>query len=203
VIYRLDVLGAPSAQGSMRPVNTPAGPRIVQGGSKGRRQHLANWRSDVADRAAADLANPFEPDAPRFKAGEPVAIAVLYRLFMPKRWRLAKGLRHDTPWLVAGKPDRDKLDRAIGDALTVAGVVWADDAQDGLGASAISYAPPGSPTGAQIWLAPAAEWFDLLSTFARACRRQQAELEARRVPPPMPRAPKTPKAPTTAQGSLL
>lgn len=90
-------------------------------------KRLDAWRSAVAI-AAADAAG----DNPPFVG--PVAVAVEFVLPRPRTHylpvngrRSAPVLRADAPVFVSGKPDVDKLERALLDALTTVAV--RDDAQ--------------------------------------------------------------------------
>lgn len=88
--------------------------KITEGG-----KDLKPWRAEVSTAAKAELDKTGEP----FHG--PVRLEVEFRFPMPKsrpQWaRLQRFLLHTT------KPDLDKLVRAIGDSLTVAGL-FGDDA---------------------------------------------------------------------------
>lgn len=114
------VRGLPAPQGSKRAFRNKYSGRIQQVESSRR---VAPWRSDVRDAALAAMAT-----APPLAA--PVAIRLEFRMPRPKghygSGRNAALLKPSAPARPAGKPDLDKLARAILDAI--AGLVIADDA---------------------------------------------------------------------------
>lgn len=103
------VLGVPIAQGSMKSL----GPRRMVHSNADK---LRPWRDSVAwqvREAMNDLGlEPFEG---------PVAVAVTFVLPRPKSAAKSR-------WAPDRKPDGDKLERALFDALTTGGA-WIDDAQ--------------------------------------------------------------------------
>jgi crossover junction endodeoxyribonuclease RusA len=107
---------APAPQGSKRHVGNGV---MVESS-----QRVKPWREAVRWAALAELG-----DAPPM-AG-PVQVTVFYGLPRPKghygTGRNAETLRPSAPRFPAVKPDLDKLDRGLFDALT--GLVWQDDAQ--------------------------------------------------------------------------
>ncbi|MGH9251885.1 MAG: RusA family crossover junction endodeoxyribonuclease [Acidimicrobiales bacterium] len=109
------VYGLPAPQGSKRHV----GNGIMVESSK----RVKPWREDVRQAALDALREPFTG---------PVEMHVTFTLPRPKghyrTGRNADLLRDAAPKFPAGKPDLDKLLRAVMDALTSAGV-WKDDAQ--------------------------------------------------------------------------
>jgi crossover junction endodeoxyribonuclease RusA len=109
------VYGLPAPQGSKRHV----GNGVMVESSK----RVKPWREDIRQAALDNLEHPF--------AG-PVELHAHFGLPRPKSHyrtgRNADLLRDSAPRFPAGKPDLDKLLRAVMDALTSAGA-WADDAQ--------------------------------------------------------------------------
>lgn len=168
-MIRIEVRGAPVPQGSLRAVDTAAGPRVTANNAK----RLNPWRADVTEAVRSEIADGWhdlgDNKAIAFPDG-PVVVAALFRFRLGKSRRRTGKLSHvpraDVSPFVSGTPDRDKLARAIGDAITAAGCAWGDDAQDAIGASAKIYVPPGEWTGALILLGDATlEWFDVMKTF--------------------------------------
>jgi crossover junction endodeoxyribonuclease RusA len=112
VILDIFVPGHPKPKGSMRAFQVPGGKTVVTSSSTSTkawgdavRLHVASWATkfvkDGPVAVALDFVLPRPKSAPKTK---------------PRRWALA-----------AKKPDIDKLERAIFDALT--GVIWGDDSQ--------------------------------------------------------------------------
>lgn len=99
------VHGTPAPQGSKRHVG---GGRLVESSKT-----LPAWRTAVTDAARA----AWQGRAP---IDTPVAVALTIYLPRPKRSRFKV--------YPAGPPDTDKLQRAVGDALTASGVIR-DDAR--------------------------------------------------------------------------
>lgn len=83
----------------------------------GRKQ---NWRAH-----AADLARAARGAAPIFD--EAIRVSMLVMRVRPKGHFGVKGLKASAPSYPTSKPDLDKLQRSLGDALN--GVLWRDDAQ--------------------------------------------------------------------------
>ena len=129
------VSGLPVAQGSLKwfPVK---GPRrvILTSTAKG----LAPWREIVGYAAREAMQK-----AGATMTTEAVTLTLTFVLPRPKRL----SARRPTPRHIT-RPDRDKLERAIGDALT--GVVYADDAQIDDGPTRKRYAKPGETPGVEI-----------------------------------------------------
>ena len=98
------VLGLPVPQGSMKHVG---GGRIVSKSPK-----LKEWRSKVAQIVKDQAGEPAHPD--------PVSITVNFVLPKPKT------VKRDQPTV---PPDLDKLQRAIGDAISIDVKYLIDDAQ--------------------------------------------------------------------------
>lgn len=119
--------GAPQAQGNHRVSRTG---HVYESNNR-----LAAWRTTVATVAsiARRKLNAETIDAP-------VAVAVEFRMPRPKRPKF------DTP---AVAPDLDKLQRAIGDAITAAGVI-SDDARIVHWATTKRYADKTHQPGAHV-----------------------------------------------------
>lgn len=122
------VVGKPAPQGSKRPVRNKHTGRINMVESS---ERVGAWRSDIRD-AALKLLDPPDNYAGLWEA--PLVVGIQFRLARPKNHYLPANSRRDTPFLrdnapkhPAGKPDLDKLIRAVLDALT--GLVWRDDSQ--------------------------------------------------------------------------
>jgi Holliday junction resolvase RusA-like endonuclease len=112
---RFNVLGNPAPQAGMRAFKVGEQIRMASTGGK----HLSDWRHSVsvaAAKAAQDVLGCISG---------PVAVSVTFRFAMPesrpKRFR-AFGMYK------VSAPDNDKLQRALGDALKVSGLI-ADDAR--------------------------------------------------------------------------
>lgn len=86
---------------------------------------LKPWRKKVTETAKAELAG-------RAGFAKDAAIVVLYTFYL----KLPKTVKRREPNV---RPDLDKLERAIGDALTDAGV-WVDDGQVVVSHTAKEYA---------------------------------------------------------------
>jgi crossover junction endodeoxyribonuclease RusA len=98
------VLGLPVPQGSMRHVG---GGRIVSKSPK-----LKEWRTKIAQVVREQVGEPAHPD--------PVSVTVIFTFNKPKT------VTRDLPTV---PPDLDKLQRAIGDALSIDVNYLKDDAQ--------------------------------------------------------------------------
>ena len=103
--------GLPVPQGSMRLMVTHAGPRVVH--EDGHR--LKAWRRQIVEAIRAGRLAPFG-------RGEPVKVKMTFVLLRPGS--VSAG-RRPRPTV---KPDVDKLERAVLDALTESRLIW-DDAQ--------------------------------------------------------------------------
>jgi Holliday junction resolvase RusA-like endonuclease len=128
VSLHINVFGTPRPQGSKRPVRNKHTGRIHIIESS---QRLPDWRADIRD-AALRLLDPPDNFARLWEA--PLVVGIQFRLARPKGHylpantrRAAPELRPEAPKYPAGKPDTDKLIRAVLDALT--GLVWRDDSQ--------------------------------------------------------------------------
>lgn len=129
-------LGTPAPQGSKTPWGTESNPRTRP------------WRDTVAH------------DAREAKNGEPLegplSLHVVFWFPRPKSHfgtgRNAGVLKESAPKFVIAKPDLDKLVRAVGDALTTAGV-WRDDSQAVMVTASKRYVEPGLSPSAAISVA--------------------------------------------------
>ena len=135
------VEGVPAPQGSKRHV----GRGILIESSK----RVKPWRSDV--RIAAQEARGDRSPAPKPR---PIYLTLTFWFPRPKSHygtgRNASILKLSAPTSMTVKPDIDKLERAILDALT--GVLWEDDSQVVHLAATKGYAPPGELAGVTITL---------------------------------------------------
>lgn len=136
----ITVAGTPAPQGSKRHV----GNGVMVESSKA----VKLWRQDV--RTAAEKALAASPAIALTRA--PVSVEIAFYLKRPKgHYRTGRNaclLRDTAPARPAGKPDVDKLARAVLDALTA--VTWVDDAQVADLAAHKFYAELGGLLGAII-----------------------------------------------------
>ena len=122
------VRGLPAPQGSKRllPLRARRGGRPIMVESSKR---VPKWRAAVA--AAAQAAIDLLPADEQRRVVDAVAVTLDFCMPRPKAHfgtgRNASLLRAGAPVEPIGKPDLDKLTRAVLDALT--GVAWVDDAQ--------------------------------------------------------------------------
>lgn len=123
------VRGIPAPQGSKRAFRNKYSGRIQQVESSKR---VAPWRSDVRDAAMAAMGEGF--DDWREPLVGPVAVELVFRFPRPKGHYLPVNARRAVPELrlsapawPAGKPDVDKIARAVLDAITA--ICFVDDAQ--------------------------------------------------------------------------
>jgi Holliday junction resolvase RusA-like endonuclease len=123
--------GIPVPQGSMKGFKTKSGKVILTSAN----DKMKPWRALVISAAV-------EANLGKLPIAEPVAVEVIYYLPRPK----TAPKRVIFP---AKKPDKDKLDRAIYDALTQAGV-WVDDALNIASYTEKKFATPDNPPGAEI-----------------------------------------------------
>ena len=107
----ITVLGRPRPQGSMRPIMVRGHPIIVHSSSK-----MKAWREHI------------EEEVRRVWTGPPLDGPVrVDRYFVMQAPQNRPGRTKPNRDLPAVRPDIDKLDRALLDALT--GVCWTDDAR--------------------------------------------------------------------------
>lgn len=112
ITYRIDAI--PRPQGSKRHV----GNGVMVESSK----HVANWRAFA--RLCAVQAMRGQEIAGK---GTPVRVVARFRFDRPQKHYNAKGLKSDAAIFHVGKPDADKLLRALLDSMS--GVVFYDDSQ--------------------------------------------------------------------------
>lgn len=128
--------------------NREIGCNVVQDGA------VKTWRAMVAIAAKVAFHRESLMTHPVFPTGG-VVLATLFRLQRPQGYTnsrgnalSADGTRNPDPW---HKPDVDKLDRAIRDALT--GVAYTDDAQVVMAPSAKVWSAIGKPPSVTILIA--------------------------------------------------
>ena len=112
------VNGIPTTQGSKRGFFNPKTERVIIVDDNS--PNLKRWRQDVIDAAKAirgQIAGPLDV---------PIELEVVFYLPRPQIHYGAHGLKPNAPLFVKGKPDLDKLIRAVMDAITIAGL-WQDD----------------------------------------------------------------------------
>lgn len=119
MLLEIEVDGQAVPQGSMSPFVHPRTGRVVTPQKK----NVIAWRDTVAAAARANYRGDPTPD--------PVRIILGFELARP-RSHYGTGRNHGTlkasaPRWCVGRPDLDKLCRAVLDALS--GVVWCDDSQ--------------------------------------------------------------------------
>ena len=136
-----DVQGIPAPKGSTRSFRHRHTGKVVTTNDN---ERTAPWASAVG--WAAKVARKGTPIT-----SEPVEVGAVFRFPRPKaHYRKDGGLKEWAEWQKhVGKPDLDKLLRAILDALT--GIAWVDDSQVcALGRSEKRYVLPGESPGASV-----------------------------------------------------
>jgi Holliday junction resolvase RusA-like endonuclease len=131
LIAEFSVAGIPRPQGSMRAFKVKGTERIVLTGDN---PHTRGWKTAVVEAAKAGRLVIW---------GGPVAVGITFRLPRPKGHVGARGLLPSAPTHPTGRPDVDKLCRAVLDALTEAGVVTDDAMVVRLAAKKV-YGTPGA-----------------------------------------------------------
>lgn len=120
LLLSVTVPGQPIPQGSMTPFIHAKTGRVVSP----QKRTLVEWRETVAWHARQNGA-PAEPTS------NPVRVRLQFMLPRPRSHfgtgRNSGVLKQSAPLWPVGRPDLDKLVRAILDALT--GVTWSDDSQ--------------------------------------------------------------------------
>lgn len=142
------VPGTPAPQGSKRYLGAakPGGRMRAVESSK----NLPAWRADVRAAFKDQLMTTRTPGVMAFAPYQPVMVKIVFVMPRP----VATPKTRPTPAAVR-KPDIDKLERAVLDALTSAGL-WGDDAQVVTVHKHKRIAERGEPTGAMIHVEPAA-----------------------------------------------
>ena len=116
---KFTVIGVPSQQAGMRsvPIKTKSGKQFTRQITTGGK-NLKSWRAEVSDAAMAEVERVGCMHGPLY-------VRMEFRFPMPKsrpKWMRDRGIA-----IKVSAPDTDKLIRAIGDSLTVAGLI-PDDA---------------------------------------------------------------------------
>jgi len=148
VLLDIDVPGDPAPQGSKRLLRSPSG-KLATVESSAR---VAPWRTDVRDAILTALdPSPTRPHPPHTG---PVEVNLTFRLRRPAAHHTGanrtRPVRESAPPYHTGKPDVDKLARAVLDAIDSTGIVYVDDAQVAVLAVGKLYASPGEPPGVHI-----------------------------------------------------
>ena len=144
-MIRLVIHGLPAPQGSKTAVRRGDRAIAIEGGSATGRQKHKSWRQAVTA-AAVDV-----PDHQRTLSDKD-AVAVALRFWMPKPSSSPKRL-----WWAKVKPDLDKLVRSTLDGLADGGLLPGGDSRVVSLRVAKFYAAPGTPTGAYVRIAKAAD----------------------------------------------
>lgn len=110
--YRIE--GTPRPQGSKRHV----GNGVMVESSK----HVKEWRAFARMKAVQAMQG-----LQRIEKPDGVSLVVRFYFDRPKKHFTSKGLRPDAPKVHVGKPDTDKLLRALFDSMSE--VVFCDDSQ--------------------------------------------------------------------------
>jgi crossover junction endodeoxyribonuclease RusA len=132
------VPGLCATKGSWRPITSKTTGKVFLVDSCKRSRPWAALIADAAREAGATVSR------------DAVALDRTFWLQRPKSHYGAKGLRPSAPLFPTHKPDVDKLDRCLFDALT--GVAYADDAQVIGGVQYKLFADEGHPPGLSVTL---------------------------------------------------
>jgi crossover junction endodeoxyribonuclease RusA len=147
-VITIEVRGLPAPQGSKRHV----GHGIMVESSKA----VGPWREAVrAETQRVMMARPMPPDDRELEPLRgPLRVAITFRLPRPRsHYRSGKNahlIKDNAPPVPDGRPDLDKLVRAVLDGLT-AGGAWSDDAQVAHLSAAKLYGLPGCGIGIKEW----------------------------------------------------
>lgn len=138
----LDVFvnGLPAPQGSKR--------LLAHGAMVESSKRVKPWRTDIM----AEVVHHYGTGHP---TDHPVAVELYFNLPRPKSHHLTGvsttgKVREYAPRYPQGRPDLDKLVRAVLDALGSSGCVWRDDSQVCHLNTWKTYATPDEPVGVQI-----------------------------------------------------
>ena len=145
------VAGLPVPKGNMR--RQPHGFGMYDAGG----DNLEAWMASISWGAREVWAQP--SGAPKDMLLGPLVVSNTF--WMPPPQRIPK-VRDGQP---AVPPDRDKLDRAVLDALT--GIVYKDDGQVCGGTVWKFYATDGNPTGVMITILTAPDFQEVLGVVGR------------------------------------
>ena len=81
----------------------------------------------------------------------PVGLTLHFYLPRPKHHFRSNGeLKQTAPWWHTSKPDLDNLEKAVKDAITQIGVIWADDSQVCMSQKTKIYATNEKPVGVRV-----------------------------------------------------
>ena len=153
LLAEFTVVGTPVPQGSTRAFagkkgTKAAGKVFTTNDPTG---SIGKWRSDVKGACERNPVPVLQP----LPTSAPVSMRLTFRLPRPKKhflpvngMRLFPQLRADAPTWAIGKPDGDKLERAVLDALT--GLLYVDDAQVVVVGKTKRYVNPGEQPGVDV-----------------------------------------------------
>jgi Holliday junction resolvase RusA-like endonuclease len=80
-----------------------------------------------------------------------VGLTLHFYLPRPKHHFRSNGeLKQTAPWWHTSKPDLDNLEKAVKDAVTQIGVIWADDSQVCMSQKTKIYATNENPVGVRV-----------------------------------------------------
>ena len=136
-MIELYIPGIPAPKGSMKAVPTPRGPRLKNDNAK-----TAPWMSAVAWAARVAMQG-----RERFE-GVPLSVEMVLAMPRPSSHYGKRGLLKSAPVAPMTKPDIDKLERAVWDALE--GIVFDNDSRIVESATRQIYVGPEHSPGAWI-----------------------------------------------------
>lgn len=118
------IAGKPQTAGSKTAIPTPAGPRVIEAGTKESRAAKKTWRGDCRDAAQEAIGG-----ASGWPHAGPIRVEAVFFFTRPKTHygtgRNERVLKESAPAHHLQDPDASKVWRAVEDALT--GVCWVDD----------------------------------------------------------------------------